>query len=375
MVHRNDIKRIITMDLVSMSQAIHDGDSDYLKLETNWEFDQIKKLPAPRSLSCRFDDMFFVKSFWNLKLNKSPNNNFEFHLDLLMNDIRRDNAKSLFEGIHGFNGSVFQTGEWGNHIEINKTFSYVNDFLTAVSHPDFIFKEAFSEQFDRSLFNYIGSFRLSPQRSNLRQSKALDRVLKDGSGYLDQIIEWEDTNPEKFQELNDRLNELELLESVVSRKTNGGSAFDISVRTKKSSHNTNIADVGFGVSQFLPILVADLQLPAESCLAISQPEIHLHPKIQAQFGNYLSGQIRQNKKQYIIETHSEYLLNRIRLLLVQGELKPQDVNVYYFENDGIRSETHHIEFCTDGQIKGAPDGFFDTYGIDVLDIAMSSMEA
>ena len=115
-------------------------------------------------------------------------------------------------------------------------------------------------------------------------------------------------------------------------------------------------------------------MPRGSCLAVSQPEIHLHPKIQASFGNYIFTQIRDNKKQYIIETHSEYLLNRIRLLLVTGELKPEDVCVLYFENDGVKSTTHTIEFATDGSVKGAPESFFDTYGIDVMNIAMEAIK-
>ncbi|MBN8820813.1 MAG: DUF3696 domain-containing protein, partial [Spirosoma sp.] len=111
----------------------------------------------------------------------------------------------------------------------------------------------------------------------------------------------------------------------------------------------------------------------ESCLAVSQPEIHLHPKVQAQFGNYLVNQIKHTQKQYIIETHSEYLINRIRLLLVTGELKPEDVCVLYFENDGIKSTVHPIEFTTKGAVKGAPQGFFDTYEMDVMDIAMHAI--
>ena len=61
------------------------------------------------------------------------------------------------------------------------------------------------------------------------------------------------------------------------------------------------------------------------------------------------------------------------LLRVTGELKPEDVRVLYFENDGIKSTVHDVEFATDGQIKGAPKGFFDTYGIDVMSIAMNAI--
>ncbi|CAN5244475.1 hypothetical protein BH09BAC4_BH09BAC4_49680 [soil metagenome] len=187
-----------------------------------------------------------------------------------------------------------------------------------------------------------------------------------------QHIYWEELQPQKLKELLKTTKQLQLFEDIKAVNFKGG-RFELSVRTHKKGKRAALTDVGFGISQFLPIIVADLQLSDNSCLAISQPEIHLHPKIQATFGNYLANQIKRTEKQYIVETHSEYLLNRIRLLLVTGELKPEDVRVLYFENDGVKSTVHDVEFATDGQIKGAPQGFFDTYGIDVMNIAMSAV--
>lgn len=220
-------------------------------------------------------------------------------------------------------------------------------------------------------FNYIGSFRQPPERTYYQKAKAQSKVDTDGAGYIDQIIEWEETDPDKLAELAKIMSELELFKEIKSNKFKGG-RFELAVKTQENSQLAALTDVGFGISQFLPIIVADLQLDDNSCLALSQPEIHLHPKIQALFGNFLANQIKHTQKQYIVETHSEYLLNRIRLLLVKGELKPEDVRVYYFENDGIKTTTHKVEFATDGQIKGAPQGFFDTYAIDIMDIAMNS---
>ena len=222
-------------------------------------------------------------------------------------------------------------------------------------------------------FNYIGSFRQPPVRTYYQTPKAQSKINPDGAGYIDQIIEWEETNQEKLNELINIMQQIELFTEIQSNKLKGG-RFDLIVKTHSNASFASLTDVGFGISQFLPIIVADLQLSDESCLAVSQPEIHLHPKIQATFGNYLANQIKQTEKQYIIETHSEYLLNRIRLLLVTGELKPEDVNVLYFENDGIKSTVHNIEFTTKGAVKGAPDGFFETYEMDVMDIAMHALE-
>ncbi|TKT94081.1 DUF3696 domain-containing protein [Dyadobacter frigoris] len=369
MVYQNDLTKDISLDLEIENQSVS-GIDPHPVLKTKWKYNSINDLPKLNSIDCRFEELYFVNTFWDLKLNTISDSSLKFNLDLRMDDIRNDEIRSWLEDIEGFKGS-FEKRRNGhdNHIRITKSFSSINGLLSAVRDRKFIFNESFNRQFDGSLFNYIGSFRRPPERSNVRKSKALNRIETDGEGYLDQIIEWKETNTEKFDELNKIITELELLESVGSFTKDG--TFEISVKVKKNSNEANLADVGFGVSQFLPIIVADLQLPDNSCLAISQPEIHLHPKIQASLGDHLQNQIRSKNKQYIIETHSEYLLNRIRLLLVKGDLKPQDVKVYYFENDGIKSTVHDIEFATDGQIKNAPDGFFDTYGIDVMNIALN----
>jgi predicted ATPase len=96
----------------------------------------------------------------------------------------------------------------------------------------------------------------------------------------------------------------------------------------------------------------------------------LHPSVQATLADYFVRQVKESNKQYIIETHSEYLLNRFRLSIVKGEIEPSDVSAYYFENSKDGSKSHQIEFKKNGQIEGAPKGFFDTYMMDVLDIAL-----
>jgi predicted ATPase len=217
-------------------------------------------------------------------------------------------------------------------------------------------------------FNYTGSFRLPPERTYYRKPKA-GKVGVNGEGYIDQIIEWEESDKEKYEELIEAITKIGLFHSIQANKMKGG-RFELNVQVNENSELASLTDVGFGISQFLPIIVADLQMEKDSCLAISQPEIHLHPKIQATLGDYFCKQVNNTDKQYIVETHSEYLINRMRLLIVKGELKPEDVKLYYMENDGIKTTTYAIELTTDGQIKNAPQGFFDTYEMDVMDIAL-----
>ena len=91
-------------------------------------------------------------------------------------------------------------------------------------------------------------------------------------------------------------------------------------------------DVGFGVSQVLPIAV-ELLTSTERVLCIEQPEIHLHPKLQTELGDlliYATAEVG-NANQLIIETHSEHLLLRLQRRIREGSLPPNDIAVYYLE--------------------------------------------
>ena len=268
---------------------------------------------------------------------------------------------------------IFENNEY---IQFKGVFNSIDDVFKKIIDKRKTIIQGTDDPFSSDLkqiddaFNYIGSYRLPPERTYYRKAQS-SKIGISGEGYIDQIIDWEESNPDKFKELVSKLSELQLLTDIKSSKLKGG-RFEIGVKTHKHSKVASLTDVGFGISQFLPIIVADLQLPNHSCLTVSQPEIHLHPKIQATLGNYLVNQINSTDKQYLVETHSEYLLNRLRLLIAKGELKSEDIKIYYLENDGEKSISHPITFTKHGEILGAPDGFFDTYMMDVFDIALTA---
>ena len=248
------------------------------------------------------------------------------------------------------------------------------DDITKEHYGSYPIIDSFSDSLYDSLdeeFNFISSFRLHPDRTYYL-SKSNNKVDKFGSGYIDQILDWHDRQSDKLYDLVSLLKAVNILHDIRTHKLLGG-RFEIKVKVKSKSRWESLADVGFGISQFLPIIVADLQLWDNSTLIMSQPEIHLHPSVQANLGDYLVKQVKERNKNYIVETHSEYLLNRMRLLIVKEEIQPEEVAVYYFENsikDG--SIAHRIEFTKDGQILNAPKGFFETYMIDTMDIALNA---
>lgn len=219
--------------------------------------------------------------------------------------------------------------------------------------------------------NYIGAFRIQPERTYYRKAKLLDKVGKFGDNYIDLILGWKDNMSPEYKELVRILRDVKMLHAIRFRKSSGG-RFEPRVKINDGGVWSSLIDVGFGISQLLPIIVADLQMPKGSTLIVAQPEMHLHTSAQADFASYFIKQVNERNKRYILETHSEYILNRIRAAIVKGVIGPKDVSVYYFDNSVDGSKCYKINLTKDGQVKGAPKEFFDTYQVEVMDIALNT---
>ncbi len=129
-------------------------------------------------------------------------------------------------------------------------------------------------------------------------------------------------------------------------------------------------DVGIGISQVLPVLVGAFS--AENRLiAVEQPEIHLHPKLQAELGDvFISASLGPQANEFILETHSEHLLLRIMKRMRQTAekklpagippVRPEDVMVLFVEPDGGRSIVREMPLNERGElVKAWPGGFFE----------------
>jgi len=160
------------------------------------------------------------------------------------------------------------------------------------------------------------------------------------------------------------------LATDLSAEVELGEFLKLMVRPAGRLFPDTIADVGFGVSQVLPLLVADAALPAGGVLLVNQPEIHLHPSSQALLANYFAERI--DRRQYILETHSEYLINRLRLLVANGTLSEDDVKIYYC--GGGAAGVQEVRVRKTGVLEGMPKDFFTTYSSDTFKLAMSVME-
>ena len=121
-------------------------------------------------------------------------------------------------------------------------------------------------------------------------------------------------------------------------------------------------NVGFGLTYCLPILVACLSAPAGALLLIENPEAHLHPQGQAKIGELLA-LCAADGVQILVETHSDHVLNGIRLAVKNGRMAANDVRLCYFTRN-VSTGDCYVEtpsILPDGQLTNWPDGFFDQW--------------
>ena len=117
----------------------------------------------------------------------------------------------------------------------------------------------------------------------------------------------------------------------------------------------NLVDVGYGVSQILPVIVELIKPQAPPMLLLQQPEVHLHPSAQAGLGSILCNAAALGR-QLLVETHSDYLVNRVRMDVRdrKTELKPEDVSILFFERTDNDVSIHNIRMDEVGNVLDNP---------------------
>ena len=217
----------------------------------------------------------------------------------------------------------------------------------------------------------LNAYSLSPIRTEPKRTYELIRKYFDPEGYNVPVnlMEAKATQKSKWEFLSRQLNEFGkrsgLFQNIEVKYFEGlmGNPFQLKVKVK--GPNANIMDVGYGVSQILPILVYIFDPPVSrrygSTLLLQQPEIHLHPKAQAELSSLLTTTANDPKRIFIVETHSDYMIDRARIEIRKGNINPDDVSLIYFEPVRNIVKVHNIGFDKIGNMTGVPKGYRDFF--------------
>jgi predicted ATPase len=148
---------------------------------------------------------------------------------------------------------------------------------------------------------------------------------------------------------------------MVDTADRGKLGHELQVRTPGVSTSHDLTHAGVGLSQVLPILVSALLASEDTTLVFEQPELHLHPRVQSRLADFFLSMALLGK-QCVIETHSEYLINRLRLRIAsstkEAPLSPM-VKIYFVENRENGSTFREVAVNDYGAIPDWPEGFFD----------------
>ena len=226
--------------------------------------------------------------------------------------------------------------------------------------------EAFS---DFLPFEHQQPYPSAPVRSKPKRTYDPSRPIRDPEGdhipmYLADLYS---QNKKMWQKIHRQLEEFGcksgLFDQISIKQLGqaGGGPFQIQIRKfskRRKGPQRNLIDVGYGVSQVLPLVAELLRTDAPDIFLLQQPEVHLHPSAQAALGS-LFCQVASNSKQLIIETHSDYILDRIRMDIrdQSSPLKPEDVSLLFFERGDLDVHIHSLKFDEQGNVLGTPPGY------------------
>lgn len=126
------------------------------------------------------------------------------------------------------------------------------------------------------------------------------------------------------------------------------------VLVQVAGKHANLLDVGYGISQTLPVIIHSVLLAKEHLLLLQQPEVHLHPKAQAALGSFFVDLVIDGQKKFVIETHSDYIVDRVRQAVAKNKIKQSEVGLIFFERNGLDTIIHPLDLDNSGNIINAP---------------------
>ena len=275
--------------------------------------------------------------------------------------------ESLDLGFHQLSFKLFSlfTGS-----EVNDLKDKTEDLTSIISNLTYYSSniKVISNMFDQ-LPGGMNTLALSPVRTHPRRT--YDRITQEftpDGAHIPYILTEVLENPTYKSRLIE-FGRASKLYSTLSVKQLGKSMSDPSqVMVSDSKNVSNLVDVGYGVSQALPVVIESIMAPQNTRLLIQQPEVHLHPRAQAALGSLFVDLVANDKKEFVVETHSDYIIDRVRMEVAQGKIDSKDVSILYFEKNGFETTVHQLTLNECGEIQNAPPSYREFFLEEMVDL-------
>jgi predicted ATPase len=250
-----------------------------------------------------------------------------------------------------------------------KSYAFPDQARTYFQNAGFLadLEAAYEVELDKIF--YLGPLREFPKRDYLwarsrptdvgqRGEKAIDAILAATEAKATRNLKPK-TRLKPFQEMIAYwLREMGLIESFsVVEIAPGSNRWQARVKTRAGASEVLLTDIGFGVSQVLPVVTLLQYVPEGSTVILEQPEIHLHPLAQAGLADVLIQAATHRNVQIILESHSEHLLLRLQRRIAEESISSDAVKLYFCDAPRGISTVTPLELDLFGNIKNWPDKF------------------
>ena len=219
------------------------------------------------------------------------------------------------------------------------------------------FKEEFENLF--SQIRYLGPLREHPRHRYTWDGDHPKGIGQEGEKAISALLSGRIRNLSIDEQILNWLQRLELIEFYNLRPLfDTGGDYEFLVKKYKNGPEVRLTDIGFGVSQVLPVLILCYYAPEGSILILEQPEAHLHPKVQSELADVLIDVVKNRNVQIILESHSAHLLHRLQRRIAEEQMSADDTALYFCQiNDGT-SEIERLKVDEYGNIRNWPQNFF-----------------
>lgn len=256
-----------------------------------------------------------------------------------------------------------------------KSYAFPDQARTYFQNASFLadLEKSYEDQIDK--IYYLGPLREYPKRDYTWSGSRPRDVGDRGEKVVDAILAATAAGERRNLKHKGRLKEFQemiafwlyemglIYDFHVDELAKGSNYWQAQVQTREGGPMALLTDVGFGVSQVLPIVTLLYYVPEGSTVILEQPEIHLHPLAQAHLADLLINVAEHRRVQIIIESHSEHLLLRIQRRIAEGEINTDDVALYFCGAPDGESKLEKLEVDMYGQIGNWPENFMgDAFG-------------
>lgn len=208
---------------------------------------------------------------------------------------------------------------------------------------------------------YVSAGRLGPQNSIIRKDSLADDDLGVNGENLINVLSR--MGIDFLEDVEKTMSEV--LDGAAIRINHKDSErLELYLNSKDGKETFRPVNVGFGYSYVLPVIVAALLSQKDSLLIVENPEAHLHPAAQSRIMKFLIRVAKEKNLQLIIETHSDHVVNGMRIAMKEGTLEIRDAHILYFSDDD--RQVKMITCDKNGTLSDYPDDFLDEWTLQML---------